>query len=98
MTQVWMEGAWFGRGAHGLANASSVYFRKTPDDLALHELALLVALTPSPSRFDPACFPERARNARDEVLRRLLTAGVITLSDNGAAVAQPLGVLPRPCH
>jgi hypothetical protein len=97
MTQVWMSGAWFGRGAHGIANASSAYFGMGPDGLALHELALLVALTPSPSRLDPMCFPERARSARDTVLRKLASAGVVSPLDYAAAVAEPLGVLPRPC-
>lgn len=98
MTQVWMDGAWYGRDARGRAMAAAAYFDKTPGDLALHETAFLVALTRSPSSLDPACAPERARSARDRVLGELLSAGAISRPDHELAVAQPLRVVPRVCE
>jgi hypothetical protein len=98
MTRVWMEGAWYGRGAHGLGAASLAYFDKQPNDLAPHELALLVALTRSPSSLSPDCQPERATGARAHVLGQLLSAGAISRSDHDLAVAQGLGAIPRHCE
>jgi membrane peptidoglycan carboxypeptidase len=98
MTQVWMSEAWFGRGAGGFSMAASAYYGKAPGDLSLHELALLAALPQSPSRFDPACFPDEARLARDNLLRRLFLTGAVSSSEHTLAMAQPLGVIYTPCR
>lgn len=79
-------------GRYGWAIAYE--FGKAPGELALHELALLVALPKAPSRFEPTRYPDRARSARDAVLHGLLNAGAIEASDCAAALAKPLGVTP----
>ena len=98
MTQVWMEGAWFGRGAQGIDAASSAYFGKEPRHLAVDELALLVAVTRSPSSLRPECNPERAVSARNGLLRKLLESGTITPEDHALAVGRSLGARPWPCR
>lgn len=97
MTQVWVESAWFGRGAQGVDAASSTYFGRAARDLTLGQIALLAALTPSPSRFDPGCFPDRATTARNRILTDMLSSGAITAADYDAAVAEPLVVAELRC-
>jgi len=95
VTQAWIDGAWFGRGAYGLPAAALTYFGKKPEDLKLHELALLASLPQSPSRYDPACSPEQALLARDYVLGRLLLTGEISDTEHALAVAQPVHVVAQ---
>lgn len=97
-TSIALGGAWFGRGARGLEAAADAYFGKKADALRLHELALLVGLTESPSRFDPDCRPEDARARRKFVLDRLLQARLISSAEHDDAVAQPLGAIPCECR
>lgn len=97
MTQAHIDGAYYGRGATGLNAASMAYFGKRPNRLEVHEIALLVALTRSPTRFSPDCHPGASIAARDGVLDRLRRAGVMTREEHDFAVRRPLGVTPRPC-
>jgi hypothetical protein len=98
MTQVWMEGAWFGRGARGIDAAAGVYFGRPVNDLAPQELVLLVALETAPRRFDPYCRPGQAVAVRNSLLRRLLTSGFLTDVEYQSAVTQPLGVVQGDCE
>lgn len=98
MTQVWLDGAWYGRNAHGLPAAAKAYFGKRREDLAIDELALLVAITNAPARLDPACYPERSLAARDRLLNTLLSAGAISRSDHEGGVTRSLGSVPIRCE
>ncbi len=97
MTQVWLDGAWYGRNARGLTAAAEAYFGKPPEDLRVDELALLVAVTVAPARFDPACYPERTVGARNRLLDKLLSAGAISVSEYQGAVVRPPGGVAAPC-
>ena len=50
---------YFGRGAYGVQEASQAYFGKDATELTDAEAALLVAVIPSPSAYDPANDLER---------------------------------------
>lgn len=65
---IYMTLAPFGGNIEGLNAASMSYFQKTPARLQPSEVALLVALVQSPTRLHPFHFPERATNARANVL------------------------------
>jgi len=96
-TQVWMDTAYLGRGARGVAAGAAAYFGKPAEELSLDEIALLVGLARSPSGLDPTCSPERAQRARNRVLEQLLTGGVISATDYHAAVGRPLTAAWRSC-
>ena len=68
----------FGGNIEGVRAASLTWFGKEPRHLTLSEAALLVALPQSPERNRPDRNPERARAARDKVLRILAEKGVVT--------------------
>ncbi|MDN6400611.1 MAG: penicillin-binding protein, partial [Brachybacterium sp.] len=61
---------YFGRGAYGVQEASQAYFGKDATELTDAEAALLVAVIPSPSAYDPANDLERATSLWDRVITR----------------------------
>lgn len=62
----------------GVEAASRLYLDRAASELTLAQSALLAVLPQAPSRLRPDRYPERAREARDKVLQRLLDFGVIT--------------------
>lgn len=87
---AYAEGAGFGKDIIGLDAAARRYFGKQPEQLALHEAALLAGLPPSPSRYDPFLRPEAALERREYVLGRLRASGLISEAQLEEAREQPL--------
>src|SRR5215471_19094298 len=56
--------AYFGHHAYGVAAASSMYFSTTPAALTLAQAALLAGLVQAPSGYDPAADPAAATQRR----------------------------------
>lgn len=61
---------YFGRSAYGVQAASQAYFGKDAKDLTDAEAALLVAVIPAPSAYDPAANPEVAQTKWARVIER----------------------------
>jgi penicillin-binding protein 1C len=80
----------FGGNLEGVRAASLAYFGKEPRRLSIAEAALLVAIPQSPQVRRPDRSPEAARRARDYVLARMLSAGVVSAEDAARATAEPL--------
>ncbi|WP_308189098.1 transglycosylase domain-containing protein [Nostoc mirabile] len=81
---------YLGGGAYGVADASWVYFSKTPDELSLAQMATIAGLAPAPSLYAPDKNPEAAKRRRDLVLLRMQEDKIITLEQRQAAVQEPL--------
>ncbi len=81
---------YLGGGAYGVADASRVYFSKTPDQLSLAEMATIAGLAPAPSLYAPDKNPEAAKRRRDLVLLRMQEDKIITPEQRQAAVQEPL--------
>jgi penicillin-binding protein 1C len=77
----------YGGNLEGVRAASFAWFGHEPHDLSLAEAALLVALPQSPETRRPDRDPAAARAARDRVLDRLVTAGVIEADELAPALA-----------
>ncbi|HVH79930.1 MAG TPA: penicillin-binding protein 1C, partial [Stellaceae bacterium] len=75
---IYLTLAPFGGNLEGVRAASLAYLGKEPAHLTVAEAALLVAIPRSPERLRPDRHPEAARQARDAVLRKMVTAGVIS--------------------
>ena len=75
----------YGGNVEGVRAASLAYFGKEPTRLTVAEAALLVALPQSPEARRPDRDPDAARAARDRVLDRLVTAGVLGEEEAEAA-------------
>ncbi|MEH2278902.1 MAG: penicillin-binding protein 1A [Nostoc sp.] len=81
---------YLGGGAYGVADASWVYFSKSPDQLSLAQMATIAGLAPAPSLYAPDKNPEAAKRRRDLVLLRMQEDKLITLEQRQAAVQEPL--------
>ncbi len=74
----------------GAGAASRLYLDKAPAQLSLAESALLAVLPQAPSYLRPDRHPQRAQQARDKVLRRLLDFNVISVADYQQALLEPV--------
>ncbi|MEO1245903.1 MAG: penicillin-binding protein 1B [Pseudomonadota bacterium] len=83
------------RAIHGFGLASEFYFAKRVNELAAHELALLVAIVKGPSFYDPRRQPERATERRNRVLDILAERGLLDEQTAADARQQSLGVTAR---
>lgn len=84
----------YGGSSYGVAQAAKTYFGKTPDELELHEAALLAGLPQAPTTYSPHTNPDRAKARRDHVLRNMFEQGYITQQQMEAAMKKPVTVLP----
>ena len=84
------------KGVHGLGLASSYYFGRSPQQLKLNQIALLVGIIKGPSLYDPRRHPKRATKRRNQVLSILREQGVITEVDYNRAFQAPLSIDRKP--
>ncbi len=71
----YLNRVYFGSGFYGLGSAARGYFGKKASELTLDESALLCGVIPSPSRYSPLVNEARARECRDQTLRRMHEIG-----------------------
>ena len=93
---MYLNKIYFGRSAYGVVAAAQVYFGRPVAELNLAETALLVGLPQNPTRNNPGRHPERARERRAYVLKRMLAFGYIDQKSYNAALQAPLPPLYRP--
>jgi len=86
----------YGGNLEGVRAASLAYFGKEPRRLTLSEAALLVALPQLPERRRPDRNPDGARNARDRVLARMVTAGRLDAAEAERASTEAFVAARRP--
>ncbi|WBB75548.1 transglycosylase domain-containing protein [Micromonospora sp. WMMD1128] len=87
--------AYFGSGAYGVAAASQRYFGTAPADLTLGEAALLAGLVQSPDEYSPIDGDKnKALARRAYVLDSMAETGAITARQAAAAKAEPLTLHP----
>ncbi len=87
--------AYFGSGAYGVAAASQRYFGKAPADLTLGEAALFAGLVQSPDAYSPIDGDkDQALARRGYVLDAMAETGAITPQQAAAAKTEPLTLRP----
>lgn len=86
----------YGGNVEGVRAASLAYFGKEPRHLTVSEAALLVALPQLPERRRPDKNPAIAQAARDRVLNRMITAGLIGEREARRAALDDVVGLRRP--
>jgi len=88
----------FGGPLEGVEAASYAYLGKSAKELSHAEAALLAILPQAPSRLRPDRFPDRARRARDKVLRRMQAMGLWSRRTVSEAMMEPVAArfAPRP--
>jgi penicillin-binding protein 1B len=80
----------------GVGAASRAYFGKDASQLNLAEAATLAGIIPAPAAYSPLTHPDRAKERRDWVLRRLATLGRVDPARVEQALATPVAVAPEP--
>jgi penicillin-binding protein 1A len=93
--QLYLNKIFLGNRAYGVGAAAQVYFGRDLKDLSLAQVALLAGLPKAPSRDNPAANPQRARERRDYVLRRMRELGFVSELDYEAAHAEPVATQPE---
>jgi penicillin-binding protein 1A len=78
-------------GNYGFEAASEYYFGKPVGNLTLSEASLLAGLIRGPS-YSPVLHPQRSLARRNLVLELMARLGKITVEQERAAIAQPLGL------
>lgn len=71
----------FINGAYGIKAASQIYFGKIPKELNVAEAATLVGMLQNPSLFNPLRRPEKVKERRNAVLRKMEKAGKLSHTD-----------------
>lgn len=92
--EAYLEEVDFGNLNRGVRQAARDYFGKPLSALSLGESATLAGLPLAPSRLNPRKYPDRARQRRDTVLRRLAAMGTIPAAEITRALAEPLLIRP----
>ncbi|MFZ4803259.1 MAG: transglycosylase domain-containing protein [Synechococcus lacustris] len=92
--EQYLNYVYLGSSAYGVADASWVYFSKSPDQLSLPEAALIAGLPPAPSVYSPLVNPQLALERRAVVLRRMREVGFIDDAQLERANAAPLDLKP----
>ncbi|MEM1348362.1 MAG: transglycosylase domain-containing protein [Myxococcota bacterium] len=90
--ELYVQGVFLGRTAHGVTQASWLYFGRDPRRLSLGQMATIAGILPAPSAFEPIGHPQAAERQRDRVLERMVSLGMITQADADAARDAPLEV------
>ncbi|MDX1729986.1 MAG: transglycosylase domain-containing protein, partial [Aurantimonas coralicida] len=90
---LYLQLAPYGGNLEGVRAAALSFFGKEPKRLTAAEAALLVALPQSPERYRPDRYADRAKSARDRVIARMATLGLISDRDAERAMreAMPTG-------
>jgi penicillin-binding protein 1A len=88
--ELYLNKIFLGNRAYGVGAAAQVYFGVDVQSLTLAQTALLAGLPKAPSRDNPTANPERARDRRDYVLRRMRELEFISELDYAAAKAEPV--------
>lgn len=79
-------------GANGIKSAAEIYFDKKPIDLSITEAAMLVRMLKNPSLYNPRKYPDRAKIGREQVLKNMSIAGVITEAEYNELRQTPVDV------
>ena len=81
---------YFGHGFHGINAAAKGYFDKHVSEINVEEAAMLCGLIKAPEIFSPLKNREKAKGARDNVIRRMAVEGFLTQSDAEKLKERPI--------
>ena len=90
LLEIYLNLAPYGGNIEGITSAAQLYFGKPVHALSVGEIALLTALPRSPTELRPDVHTDRAREARDKVLRRLVEYGTLSIRQLEDASSEPV--------
>lgn len=86
----------YSNNVFGIKVASNTYFNKDPDELDVHEAALLVGVINNQTLFNPIRRPENAMGRRNRVLSQMAKYGYLSDDQKAFYQAKGLGLDYRP--
>jgi penicillin-binding protein 1A len=90
--EMYLNVAYFGRGAYGIEAASQVYFGKDVGQLTTAESAYLVGILKGPENYDPDDNYDRAISRRNTVLDNLVETKYLSRGQAAQFEAEPIRV------
>lgn len=93
--EIYLDRAYMGGGAFGVAAASEYYFDKPVTEVTLAEAAMLAGLFQAPSRYAPHINLPSARARANEVLTNMVEAGYLNEGQVVGARRRPATVVVR---
>lgn len=88
--EMYLNEIYYGNGAWGIAQASRLYFDKTPEQLNEAECALLAGIPKNPARYNPLGKTSAAGGRRNVVLARMAELKMITQKKKNSLSARPV--------
>ncbi len=88
--ELYLNKIFFGHRAYGISAAAELYYSKSLDALTLPEMAMLAGLPKAPSANNPLANPDRAKERRNYILRRMRDLGYVSSLDYEQAAAAPV--------
>ena len=92
---AYLNMAFFGQGAYGVAAAADIFFGVEPEDLSIAQAATLAGVLHMPSAYRPHDNPESLEQRRNVVLAAMRDQGFIDQTEFNEATATPLEIQPR---
>lgn len=92
--EMYLNVAYFGRGAYGIEAASQVFFGKDVSNLTTDEGAYLIGVLKGPENYDPIDNYDRAVQRRNLVLNNMVETKYLSPEEAQALEAKPLKVQP----
>ncbi len=91
--EMYFNEIYYGNGAWGIAQASRLYFDKSPEELSDAECAMLAGVQKNPSRYNPLGKPANVTGRRDMVLKRMVDLNMISSRQRNTLRANPPAVM-----
>ncbi len=78
--ELYLNDVYFGQGAYGIGEASSIYFHRKTSQLTDAQAAMLVGLLQAPSAYDPITHYSLGKKRQSIVLKNMVVAHYISLA------------------
>lgn len=97
--EFYLNNIYFANGYYGIEAASQGYFGKDVSELSTSQIALLVGIPNSPTRYDPREHLSAALTRRNLVLKNMLDDGILTEDEYQEAVSEEITIKdPKTVH
>ncbi len=90
--EFYVNNCYFGNGAYGISDASTMYFRKNVSKLSVSQIAYLCAIPNRPEHYNPYKYPNNIITRRNKILKDMMEEGYISKSDYEVAIKETIRV------
>jgi penicillin-binding protein 2A len=88
--EMYLNVIYLGQGQYGVEAASNKFFYKSVEELTLDEAALLAGIANAPNAYSPIDHPQKAKDRRNLVLKRMYEGEMITEDEMKQAQAKDI--------